>query len=112
MVLTEYDIQYTTKKEIKGSVLADHLTHQAVDDYQSMNFEFLNENIILVIDYEEPRPYEGPEPGSRWTMVFDGAYNALGNGIGVVFISPQGCHTPFTARLCFALPQGCLSDPR
>ena len=34
-------------------------------------------------------------------MVFDGASNALGNGISVVIISPKGCHTPFTARLCF-----------
>ena len=34
-------------------------------------------------------------------MVFDGASNALGNKIGVVIISPEGCHTPFTARLCF-----------
>ena len=37
MILTEYDIQYTTQKEIKGSVLADHLAHQAVDDYQSID---------------------------------------------------------------------------
>lgn len=34
-------------------------------------------------------------------MVFDGASNALGNGIGAVIISPKGCHTLFTARLCF-----------
>ena len=34
-------------------------------------------------------------------MVFDGASNALGNGIGVVIISPEDCHTPFTVRLCF-----------
>ena len=34
-------------------------------------------------------------------MVFDGASNALGNGIGAVIISPKGCHTPFIARLCF-----------
>ena len=34
-------------------------------------------------------------------MILDGASNALGNEIGVVVISPQGCHTPFTARLCF-----------
>ena len=34
-------------------------------------------------------------------MVFDRASNALGNGIGAVIISPKGCHTPFTARLCF-----------
>ena len=56
MVLMEYDIQYTTQKEIKGSVLTYHLTHQAVDDYNYMNFEFPDENIMLVIDYEEPGP--------------------------------------------------------
>ena len=39
-------------------------------------------------------------------MVFYGASNALGNEIGVVIISPQGFHTPFTARLCF----GCTND--
>ena len=44
MVLTEYDIQYTTQKEIKGSVLADYLAHQ------SMNFEFPGKDIMLVND--------------------------------------------------------------
>ena len=34
-------------------------------------------------------------------MVFNRASNALGNGIGVVIISPEGFHTPFTSRLCF-----------
>ena len=34
-------------------------------------------------------------------MVFDGASNALRNGVGIVIISPTGCHTPFTARLYF-----------
>ena len=77
------------------------MAHQAVDDYQSMNFEFLDENIMLVTNYKEPRPDEGPEKGSRWTLVFDGASNALGNCIGAVIISPEGCHTPSTSRLCF-----------
>ena len=77
------------------------MAQPAVDDYQSMNFEFPDKNIMLVTDYEETGPYEGPELGSRWTMVFDGASNALGNGIGVMIVSPKGCHTPFTDRLCF-----------
>ena len=34
-------------------------------------------------------------------MVFDGASKALGNGIGVVIVSPKGYHTPLIARLCF-----------
>ena len=67
------------QKAIKGSVLADHLAHQAVDDYQSMNFDFPDENIMLVTDYARPRSYDIPEQGSRWTMVFGGASNALRN---------------------------------
>ncbi|XP_050908948.1 uncharacterized protein LOC127122693 [Lathyrus oleraceus] len=43
----------------------------------------------------------GPEPGSRWTLVFDGASNARGHGISVIITSPTGFHLPFTARLCF-----------
>ena len=91
MVLTEYDIQYTISKATKGRVLEDHLAHHALDGYQSMNFEFPNKNIMLVTDYEEPGPYEGPEPVFRWTMVIDGASNTLGNWIGVVIVSPKGC---------------------
>ena len=34
-------------------------------------------------------------------MAFDRASNALGNGVGVVIIFPEGYHTPFTSRLCF-----------
>ena len=56
---------------------------------------------MLVTEYEEPRPNEGPKEVSRWIMVFDEASNALGNGIGAVIISPEGCHTSFTASLCF-----------
>ena len=91
------------KKQKKVSVLADHLAHQVVDDYQSMKFEFPDEDIMMVNNCEEFRQYDGPEQGSRWTMVFDGASNALGNRIGVVIISLKGFHTPFTARLFFRL---------
>ncbi|XP_027192728.1 uncharacterized protein [Cicer arietinum] len=37
----------------------------------------------------------------KWTLVFDGAYNGLGHGIGVILISPENQFIPFTARLCF-----------
>ena len=56
---------------------------------------------MLVTDYEEPGEDEGPKKGSRWTMVFDEASNVLDNGIDTMIISPEGCHTPFTSRLCF-----------
>ena len=78
------------------------MAHQAVEDYQSMRFDFPDEDIMTLSNIEENRPYDGPEQGSRWTLYFGGASNALGNGIDEVLISPQGFHTPLTARLCFS----------
>lgn len=59
-----------------------------------MKFEFPDEGVLVV-------EKEGPESGSQWTMVFDGASNALGNGVGAVITSPDGFHIPFTTRICF-----------
>ncbi|XP_050895144.1 uncharacterized protein LOC127101737 [Lathyrus oleraceus] len=105
MLLTEYDIQYVTQKAIKGSILSNYLAHLPVEGYQSLKFDFLDEDIMFIRDFTMPgfevSPEEGPEPGSRWTLVFDGASNARGHGIGVVITSPTCFHIPFTARLCF-----------
>ncbi|XP_050895628.1 uncharacterized protein LOC127102283 [Lathyrus oleraceus] len=52
-------------------------------------------------DYDEPLPNEGLDLESRWSLIFGGAFNAYGNGIGAVIVTPQGSHIPFTARLTF-----------
>ncbi|XP_050916332.1 uncharacterized protein LOC127131455 [Lathyrus oleraceus] len=101
MALTEYDIQYVTQKVIKGSVLSDYVAHQPMDDYQPMRFDFPDEDIMFVRDWGVLEPERGPEPESRWAVVFDGASNAQGNGIGAIITSPTGFHLPFTTRLCF-----------
>jgi ribonuclease HI len=102
-LLSEYDIEYRTQKAIKGSILADHLAHQPIDDYQSIKFDFPDEEIMYLKmkDCDEPLPEEGPDPESRWGLIFDGAVNAYGNGIGAVIITPKGTHIPFSARLLF-----------
>ena len=99
MILTEYDIQYTTQKAIKSSVLADYVAHQPVDDYQPMRFEFPDEDIMYIRDCNIPGPNEGPEPGSKWSLVFDRASNALGNGVGAVTTTLDGHHIPFTTPI-------------
>ena len=103
MLLSKYDIEYCTQKAIKSSVLADYLAHQPVDDYQSVKYDFPDEDVMFlkVKDSDEPLPEEGPDPESRWGMIFDGAVNAYGKGIGVVIVTPHGSHIPFTARLTF-----------
>jgi hypothetical protein len=101
MLLSEYDIQYVAQKAIKGSVLAEHLAHQPLEDYQPMRFDFPDEDIMAVSEKPPMDENEGPEPGSRWKLVFDGASNALGHGVGAVIISPKDTYTPLTARLLF-----------
>lgn len=64
MALTEYDIQHVTQKGVKGSVLSDYLSHQPLEDYQSMRFDFLDEDIMFIMDCNILGPEEGPKPGS------------------------------------------------
>ncbi|XP_050908953.1 uncharacterized protein LOC127122699 [Lathyrus oleraceus] len=101
MVLTEYDIQHVTQKAIKGSVLSDYLAHQPVEDYQPMKFDFPDEDILFIRECNIPGPEEGPKPGSRWTLAFDGASNARGHRVGAFITPPISFHLLFTARLCF-----------
>lgn len=82
-------------------MLSDYLAHQPVEDYQPMRFDFPDVNILFVKDCNIPGPGEGPELGSRWKLVFNGASNAYEHGIGAIITSPTHFHLPFTSRLCF-----------
>ena len=64
--------------------MVGHLAHQPIEDYQSVQYDFLDKDILYLKmkDYDEPLLEKGPEPGSRWSMVFDDAVNQYGNGIG------------------------------
>ena len=48
MLLSEYDIEYRSQKAIKRSVLADHLAHQPIEDYQSVQYDFPDEEILYL----------------------------------------------------------------
>ena len=71
MLLSEYDIEYRSQKAIKGSILADHLAHQLIEDYQSVQYDFPDEEILYLKmkDYDEPTLDEGPEPDSLMRFV-------------------------------------------
>ncbi|XP_050889975.1 uncharacterized protein LOC127095309 [Lathyrus oleraceus] len=64
MLLSEYEFDYHTLKAIKGNVLTDHLAHQPIDDYESINFEFPDEDVMYLKakDCNELLPNEGPKP--------------------------------------------------
>jgi len=82
MFLSEFDIVCVTQKAIEGSALAEFLAQQVIDDYQSMQPEFPNEDIMALFISEDDSSDE-----RKWILFFDGFSNALGHGIGVVLIS-------------------------
>ena len=48
MFLAEYDIVYMTRKVVKESVIVNHLADNAIEDYEPLNFDFPNENMLVV----------------------------------------------------------------
>ena len=93
VLLAEYDIIFTTRKAIKGSIVADHLADHAIEDYEPLDFDFPDEDILVIKDDMGTNEW--------WTLYFDGAVNMSGNGVGAVIISPDGKQYPFSVRLQF-----------
>ena len=71
---SEFDILYVSQKAIKRSVIADFLAKRANEKYEPMSFNFLDEDLMAVLQIDEEKTLE--EDG--WKMYFDGASNALG----------------------------------
>jgi len=93
VLLSEYDIVYVTRKAVKGSAIADHLADNVVEDYEPLDFDFPDENVLSIAGEKEKTDW--------WTMFFDGAVNVYGNGAGVMIISPDQKQYPVSVKLCF-----------
>jgi len=62
-----------------------------------MQPEFPDEDILTLFGEKEGGHHE-----KAWILLFDGASNALGHGIGAVLISPENHYILITVRLCFS----------
>ncbi|XP_012435421.1 uncharacterized protein LOC105762046 [Gossypium raimondii] len=96
ILLSEFDIAYVNQKAVKRSAIADFLASRALDDYEPLNFDFPNEDLMCVATAET-----NTQESNAWKLNFDGASNVVGNGIGAVLVSPDGDHYPFTSKLDF-----------
>ena len=54
------------------------------DEYEPLKFEFLDEDLLTIFQIEDESTKE-----DTWKLYFDGASNALGQGMGAVLISPK-----------------------
>lgn len=89
MLLSEFDIEYMDRKEIKGKVIADQLVDTPLVDAYPLVIEFPNEEVFMVIEV------------AMWTLYFDGSYTHNGAGVGIFFITPQGDYILKSFSLAF-----------
>ncbi|XP_021669189.2 uncharacterized protein LOC110656628 [Hevea brasiliensis] len=82
------------RKVIKGSVITDLLVKNPIDDYEVLDFEFLDEHINVISEETEGQ-------NDVWKVHFDGAINLSGNGIGAVPVSPDRKYFPVAVKLRF-----------
>jgi len=69
---------------MKESVIVDHLVENTIKDYEPLNFDFSDEDVLVV---EEEREL------NWWTMYFDRIVNVYDNGAGIMIISPKKSNT-------------------
>ncbi|XP_039009429.1 uncharacterized protein LOC120137848 [Hibiscus syriacus] len=96
ILLYEFDIQYVIQKVVKWSAIADFITSRASEEYESLNFDFMDEELIAMLAEEAVSSND-----EYWKMNFDGASNALGHEIWAILVLANGEHYPFTSRLNF-----------
>ena len=95
MILSEFDIIFTTQKAIKGQAIADHLAENPKkDDYQLLHTYFSDEDVLFVGTAEDMN-----EQCPEWRLLFDSASNSFGVGIGAILVSPEGKHYLGSAKL-------------
>ncbi|XP_021673605.1 uncharacterized protein LOC110659851 [Hevea brasiliensis] len=83
-----------TRKVVKGSVIADLLAENSIDDYEMPDLELPDEHINTLSDETEWH-------NDVWKMYFNGAVNLSSNGIGAVLVSPEGKHLTVAVKLRF-----------
>ena len=66
----------------------DHLTQCPIAEEEEIEVEFLDEDIIKLVE-------------EKWKMYFDGAANRRGCKMGIFLVSPEESHTPFAIKLNF-----------
>ncbi|XP_039003424.1 uncharacterized protein LOC120130192 [Hibiscus syriacus] len=96
ILLFEFDIQYVSQNVVKGSIVADFIVRRASDEYESLNFDFPDEDLMAILIEEAISSID-----EHWNMNFVGASNSLGHGIGAILVSPSGKHYHFTSQLNF-----------
>ncbi|XP_012472371.1 uncharacterized protein LOC105789544 [Gossypium raimondii] len=78
ILLSKFDIAYVNQKAVKGSAIAEFLASRTLEDYEPLNFDFPNEDLMYVATAKED-----PHENHPCKLSFDGASNAIACIMGI-----------------------------
>src|SRR5256885_4462525 len=88
ILMSEFDIEFATRKTVKGRAVAEFLAENPMDDTEEWDLSFPDEHLMAI-------EREG------WRLFFDGSANQSGAGIGAVLETPNGEIITICKRLLF-----------
>ncbi|XP_058218170.1 uncharacterized protein LOC131329105 [Rhododendron vialii] len=88
LLLAEFDLQYITRKLVKGCAVAEFLVDHSIDGQEDVDFTFPDEEVLTMVEVV-------------WALYFDGAANQKGFGLGVLLITPVDAQIPLAFKLNF-----------
>src|SRR3989442_15691567 len=97
ILLSEFDIEFVTKKTVKGRVVADFLAENPVEETEEWELAFPDEHLAVI---EE----------EVWKLFFDGSANKYGAGAGVVLETPNGEVITICKKLMFPVTNNMAED--
>ena len=71
VLLFEYDIRYMSQKATKGSAMAEFFAERASKDYEPIEFDFPDED-LMAVSHDEKKSLEK----TCWKLYFDWTSNA------------------------------------
>lgn len=84
---------YITRKAVKGSAIADHLTNfsaitdhltnYVVEDYKILKFDFPDEDVMALLEGSNDE-----ESADKWKMYFDRSVNLSRKEIEAIIVLP------------------------
>jgi hypothetical protein len=89
LILSEFDIVYKERKDIKGQVIVDQLVEAPLQGDHPIVADFPDDTIMTVA------------PSTPWKLFFDGSFTQKGSRAGILFVTPQGDLIPKSYKISF-----------
>ncbi|XP_028121776.1 uncharacterized protein LOC114319001 [Camellia sinensis] len=94
LLVSEFDLQYVTRKSVKRRIVAKFLANHLIDEEEDEEYKLSNKDILQLGE-------------DTWNLYFNGVAYQYGYGLGVLLIAPDDSHVPLAFKFWFRVSNNC-----